>query len=74
MSEKIIYYSVTLADSSGDNPVGLARRRQLEDGGIKDEMLRHDLNWRADSLIVEWRRAVMRSKNFTRSARERLRR
>jgi hypothetical protein len=56
MSEIIIYYSVTLADGSGDNPAGLARRRQLEDGGIKDEMLSHDLSWRADSLIVEWRR------------------
>jgi len=56
MSEKIVYYSVTLTDGSGDNPAGLARRRQLEDGGIEDEMLSHDLSWQADSLIVEWRR------------------
>jgi hypothetical protein len=56
MTEKITYYAVTLNDGSGDNPAGLARRLQLEDGGIKDEMLRHDMSWHADSLIVEWRR------------------
>jgi len=56
MSEKITYYAVILADGSGDNPAGLARRRQLDDGGIEDEMLRHDMRWQADSLIIEWRR------------------
>jgi len=56
MSEKTTYYLVALADGSGDNPAGLARRRQLSDGGIEDEMLRHDMSWCPDSLIVEWQR------------------
>ncbi len=56
MSEKVVYYAVTLADGSNDNPAGVARRRQLDDGRIEDEMLRHDMSWRSDSLITEWRR------------------
>jgi hypothetical protein len=56
MHKKTTYYEVTIADGSDDNPAGLVRRRHLDDGGIEDEMLRHDMSWQPDSLIAEWRR------------------
>lgn len=55
MSESVTYYEIILADGAGDNPAGLARRRQLDHGGIEDEMLRPDMSWQPDSLIVEWK-------------------
>jgi hypothetical protein len=56
MSETVTYYEITLADGSGDNPAGLARRRRLHHGAVLDEMLRRDLSWQADGVIVEWKR------------------
>jgi hypothetical protein len=56
MDEEITYYEINIADGSRDNPVGLARCRRLADGGIEYELLRHDMSWWPDSLIVEWRR------------------
>jgi hypothetical protein len=56
MSETVTYYEIVLADGSGDNPAGLARRRQPDDGAVLDEMLRRDLSWQPDSVIVEWKR------------------
>ena len=56
MSERVVYYAVTLNAGEGANPVGLARRRWLTDGGIVDEMLRHNLSWEQDTVITEWKR------------------
>ncbi len=56
MSEKVIYYAVTLNARDRANPDGLARRRWLSEGGIKDEMLRQDLTWKRDTVIAEWKR------------------
>lgn len=56
MSETVTYYEIVLADGSDDNPAGLARRRHLADGAVLDEMLRRDLSWQSDSVIVEWKR------------------
>jgi hypothetical protein len=55
MSESVTYYEITLA-GSGDNPAGLARRRRSDYGAIADEMLRRDLSWQTDGVIVEWKR------------------
>jgi hypothetical protein len=52
VGEVITYFAVTLTGE----PAGVARRRLLADGGIEDEMLRHDLTWQRDSLIAEWKR------------------
>jgi hypothetical protein len=52
VGETVTYYAVALQGS----PAGVARRRQLADGAIEDEMLRHDLTWQRDSLITEWKR------------------
>ena len=56
MSEKVIYYAVFLNASDRVDAVGLARRRWLTEGGIEDEMLRRDLTWKRDSVIIEWKR------------------
>jgi len=55
MSETVTYYEIILADGSGDDPAGLARRRS-DHGAVVDEMLRRDLSWQTDSVIVEWNR------------------
>jgi hypothetical protein len=52
VGERVTYFAVSLDET----PVGVARRRQLSDGGVEDEMLRHDLNWRPDGLVAEWKR------------------
>ncbi len=56
MDERATYFAVTLTPVESVDPVGLARRRHLADGGIEDEMLRHDLTWQRDSLVAEWKR------------------
>jgi hypothetical protein len=56
VSEKVTYYAVTLNAGNRSNPDGLARRRWLSEGGIEDEMLRQDLTWKRDTIIVEWKR------------------
>jgi hypothetical protein len=52
VGEAVTYFAVALQGK----PAGVARRRLLTDGGIEDEMLRQDLTWQPDSLIVEWKR------------------
>ena len=56
MSEQVTYYAVTLNAGDRANPDGLARRRWSSEGGIEDEMLRQDLTWKRDTIIVEWKR------------------
>jgi hypothetical protein len=56
VSEKVVYYAVTLNVGDRVNPAGLARRRWLANGGIIDEMLRHNLSWEQDTVIAEWKR------------------
>jgi hypothetical protein len=56
VSEKVTYYAVTLHAGNRAKPDGLARRRWLSEGGIEDEMLRQDLTWKRDTIIVEWKR------------------
>jgi hypothetical protein len=52
VGEAVTYFAVTLQGTQA----GVARRRSLADGGIEDEMLRHDMTWQRDSLITEWKR------------------
>jgi hypothetical protein len=56
VTERVIYYAVSLTAGDGDGPAGLARRRWLAEGGIEDEMFRRDLTWKRDSVIAEWKR------------------
>jgi hypothetical protein len=56
VSERVIYYAVSIIADDMEEPVGLARRRWLAEGGIEDEMLRRDLTWKRDALVAEWKR------------------
>jgi hypothetical protein len=52
MASKIIYYAIVGQEHTVDQPLGLLRRLQHDDGP-EDEGLRDDLSWRKTSLIVE---------------------
>ena len=54
MTPEIQYYALIAIDrDSARTPSGLARRIYEPDGPL-DQTLRRDLNWMADSAIVEW--------------------
>ena len=55
MPDKIIYYAIVGGDRTVDNPYGLVRRLEHDDGS-SDEALRKDFSWRFTPVIVEWER------------------
>jgi hypothetical protein len=55
MSHKIIYYAIIGRGRTIDNPYGLVRRLEHDDGP-EDEGLRKDFSWDFTPLIVEWER------------------
>jgi hypothetical protein len=55
MSDPITYYAIVGGDRTIDNPYGLIRRLQHDDGP-SDEALRKDFSWKFTPLIVEWER------------------
>jgi len=55
MPDKITYFAVVADDRTIDNPYGLVRRLEHDDGP-SDEALRKDFSWKATPLIVEWER------------------
>ncbi|MGO8887754.1 MAG: hypothetical protein ACLPUO_04710 [Streptosporangiaceae bacterium] len=57
MTDSLVYYAIVDHRSTRQDPAGIARRRQLQEGGFRDEALNIDLNWRFTPLIVEWKRA-----------------
>jgi hypothetical protein len=57
MTDSPVYYAIVDHRSTRQDPAGIARRRQLQEGGFRDEALNIDLNWRFTPLIVEWKRA-----------------
>jgi hypothetical protein len=52
---KITYYAVIAPRSPRDDPSGLVRRREDEEG-FEDEALWKDLKWHFSPTIVEWKR------------------
>jgi hypothetical protein len=56
MAEKITYYAIIAPGTRRDEPSGLARRCETEEG-FHDEALWRDLNWHFSPTIVEWKRA-----------------
>jgi hypothetical protein len=50
---KITYYAIIGGDRTIDNPYGLLRRLEHDDGP-SDEGLRKDFSWYFSPLIVEW--------------------
>jgi hypothetical protein len=55
MPHKITYYAVIGSDRTIDNPYGLVRRLEHDDGP-SDETLRKDFSWKFTPAIVSWKR------------------
>jgi hypothetical protein len=55
MPHKITYYAIVSGDRTINNPYGLLRRLEHDDGP-SDEGLRKDFSWDFTPLIVEWER------------------
>jgi len=53
--DKITYYAIVGGNRTIDNPYGLVRRLDHDDGP-SDETLRKDLSWTLTPVIVEWER------------------
>jgi hypothetical protein len=53
MPHKITYYAVIGGDRTIDNPYGLVRRLEHDDGP-SDEGLRKDFSWVFSPAIAEW--------------------
>jgi hypothetical protein len=56
MSDKITFYAIVGRGATVDQPLGLVRRLQY-DNGWEDEALRKDLGWHSTAVIVEWERS-----------------
>jgi hypothetical protein len=55
MSQRITYFAIVGGNRTIDNPSGLARRLQ-HDNGAEDEALREDFGWKFTPVIIEWER------------------
>ena len=55
MPHRITYYAIVGPSETVDNPGGLARRLEHDDGP-SDEALRQDFSWRFTPVIIEWER------------------
>ena len=53
MANKITYYAIVGGSNTLDNPRGLVRRLEHDDGP-SDETLRPDFNWTFTPVIAEW--------------------
>jgi hypothetical protein len=54
MPHQITYYAIVGGDRTVDNPYGLVRRLEHDDGPA-DEVLRKDFSWSHTPVIVEWK-------------------
>ena len=54
MPHKITYYAIIGRDRTLDDPYGLVRRLEHDDGP-EDEGLRQDFSWSFTPIIVEWK-------------------
>ncbi len=55
MPSKITYYAIVAGRNTLDNPRGLVRRLEHDDGP-SDEGLRADFSWKFTPVIAEWER------------------
>jgi hypothetical protein len=53
--DRITYYAIIGRDRTIDNPYGLVRRLEHDDGP-SDEALRKDFSWTFTPVIIEWER------------------
>lgn len=55
MPHKITYFAIVGGKRTIDNPSGLVRRLEHDDGP-EDESLRKDFSWKFTPVLVEWER------------------
>jgi hypothetical protein len=55
VADKITYYAIVAGSDTTDNPRGLVRRLEHDDGP-SDEALRDDFSWKFTPVIAEWER------------------
>ena len=55
MPDKITYYAIVGDRNTIDNPRGLVRRLE-DDDGSSEEALQEDFSWKFTPVIVEWER------------------
>jgi hypothetical protein len=55
MPDKITFYAITGGGRTINNPFGLLRRLEFDDGGFTDEGLRKDFSWTFTPIIAEWK-------------------
>jgi hypothetical protein len=55
VEDKITYYAIVAGSDTPDNPRGLVRRLEHDDGP-SDEALRDDFSWKFTPVIAEWER------------------
>ena len=55
MADKITYYAIVGGSNTLENPRGLVRRLEHDDGP-SDEGLRVDFGWKFTPVIAEWER------------------
>jgi hypothetical protein len=55
MPDKITYYAIVGGGRTIDDPYGLVRRLEHDDGP-EDEGLQRDFGWSFTPIIVEWKR------------------
>ncbi|MBV9381729.1 MAG: hypothetical protein JO242_13805 [Streptosporangiaceae bacterium] len=55
MPNKITYYAIVGGSNTVDDPRGLVRRLEHDDGP-SDEALRDNFSWKFTPVIVEWER------------------
>jgi hypothetical protein len=53
MPHKITYYAIVGGNRTVDNPYGMVRRLEHDDGPA-DEGLRRDFSWDFTPVIIEW--------------------
>ncbi|MGH3256520.1 MAG: hypothetical protein ACRDOU_14205 [Streptosporangiaceae bacterium] len=55
MADKITYYAIVGGRNTIDNPRGLVRRLEHDDGP-SDEALQEGFGWKLTPVIIEWER------------------
>ena len=56
MPERTVYYAMLVGDRTIQQPSGLARRRYLDNDGIRDEALTRDFTWIHNPGLAGWER------------------
>jgi hypothetical protein len=59
MPDKVKYYAMVLAGDTPRSPSGIARRRYLDNGSVRDEAVKQGLTWDRTPLLAAAERGDM---------------